>query len=172
MSLLVWALGYYSAIPHRTNFSVSQFVDCVLWLGLAWCLAAVFLWAARMVVSLPPASQGYRNGWKLSRSRNAFSLGREFVLRSKFDEWMAHNVVVVPGLVISLVLVCDLIHYGKNIFNSTNLVARINSGVSRVSKYLHSRVGEPTRGGSVFSRWSAEKKGRRSLSSSSKRRRP
>ncbi|KAG0608966.1 hypothetical protein M758_8G147300 [Ceratodon purpureus] len=171
MSVLVWALGYYSGIPQRTQFLVSQFVDCVVWLGLAWCLAAVFLWAVRMVVSLTPASQDYRNGWKLFRSRTAFSTGREFVLRSKFDEWMAQNVVAVPGLVISLFLVCDLIHYGTSIFNSINLVARINSEVSRVSDFFNSRVGESTKGASLFSRGSVEKKGRRGTSSSSKRRR-
>jgi hypothetical protein len=165
MAVLVWALGCYSGIPQRTELSVSQFVDCMVWLGLAWCLAAVLLWAARMVVSLTPASQG----WRLFRSRNAFSSGREFVLRSKVDEWMAQNVVAVPGLVISLFLVCDLVHYGTNLLSIVNSVA--SSEVSRVSEFFTSRVGEDTKGGgSLFSRGSAEKKGRRGTSS--KRRRP
>ena len=171
-SLLVWALGHYSGIPQRTRFSVSQFVDCVVWLGLAWCLAAVFLWAARMVVSLTPASQGYRNSWNLFRSRNVFSSGREFVLTSRLDEWMAQNVVAVPGLVISLFLVCDLVHYGKSITNIDNFGVRINSGVSRTSEFFRSRVGEVSKGGSIFSRGSVEKQGRRGTSSPSKRRRP
>jgi hypothetical protein len=114
LAALVWALKAYSGIPQRTHFSVSKFVDCVLWLGLMWCLAAFSLWAARMVVSLTPTTFGYkRNGWRISKPSSAFSSGREFVVRSKFDQWMAQNVIAVPSLVVSLFLLSDVFHYLK-----------------------------------------------------------
>lgn len=156
-SLIVWAMGAYSGIPQRTKFSVSQFVDGVLWLGLMWCVAAFFLWTARMLISLTPSGS-------LSKAPKAFSSGREFVLTSKFDEWMAQNVVAIPGLMISLFLVCDLIHYGKNL----NLVSRAKSELSRIFQLLNSpRARGPPRASSLFSRGASTRRGM----SSAKRRR-
>jgi len=169
-ALVVWVMRACSGIiPLRPQFPVSQFVDGVLWLGLMWCIAAFFLWTARMLVSLTPSGQGYRNGSKLFRTPNAYSFGREFVLTSKFDEWMAQNVVAVPGLIISLFLVCDFIHFGKNL----NLVSRVKTDLSRIFQLFKSpSVGGAPRSASLFSRGLSAEKRRRGTSSSAKWRRP
>lgn len=149
-SLVVLVMRAYSGIPHRTQSSVSQFLDGVLWLGLMWCVAAFCLWTARMLISLTPSGNYFK----------AFSSGREFVVTSKVDEWMAHNVVAVPCLLISLFLVCDIIHYGKhlNVF-----LHRVKSSISTL---LHShRVGVPPGANPLFSRVK-----RRSSPTSAKRR--
>lgn len=149
-SLVVWVMRAYSGIPQRTQFSVSQFVDGVLWLGIMWCVAAFCLWTARMLISLTPSGNHFK----------AFSSGREFVMTSKVDEWMAHNVVAVPCLLISLFLVCDIIHYGKHL---DVFLHRVKSSISTLL-FSH-RVGDPTGANSLFSRGVK----RRSSSSSAKR---
>lgn len=100
-----------------------------------------------MVVSLTPSG-------KLFRAPNAFSSAREFVLTSKLDDWMAQNVVAVPGLVISLFLLCDLIHYGRNI----NLVSRVKPEMSLIFELF--RVGGTPRAGSLFSSGGSDEKWR------------
>lgn len=90
-SILVWALGAYSGILQRSRLLVSQFEDCVLWLGSMWCMAAFFLWTARIIISLIPVSGSHGNCWNLFKSENALFVTREFVANLKLDEWMAHN---------------------------------------------------------------------------------
>lgn len=164
-ALVVWAMRAYSGISRRPQFSVSQCVDGVFWLGLMWCIAVFFLWTVRMLVSLTPSGQGSTP----FRTPNAYSFGREFVLASKFDEWMAQNVVAVPGLIISLFLVCDLIHYGKNL----NLVSRVKPDLSRIFPLFKSpSVGGAPRPASLFSIGLSAEKRSRGTSSSAKWRRP
>lgn len=171
LAVLVWALKTYSGVPQRTHFSVSKFVDCVLWLGLMWCLAAFFLWAARMVVSLTPTTLGYkRKGWRISQHSSAFSCGREFVVGSKFDKWMAQNVIVVPGLVVSLFLLSDMFHYLRIL----TLLFRGNHGLEKIYNLLKFRVAEIISGAGrgfplLFNKSPPDKKWRVDNRSSSRR---
>lgn len=163
---LVWALGAYSGLARPTQITVSQFVDCLLWIGLMWCSATFLLWAARMVALVGAKKFSPRRGLRFFSSKNTFTSWSEFLVGGKADVHMAQNLVAVPGLVVTLFLLSDLVHYGKTL----SLVS-LNAVYGLVKIKGDDFVGKVRRSTMKLNKGSAfEKRQRRELTSSRRKR--